>query len=213
MGEPIGWGSSRLVYRLSDSLVLKLAYGGTSQSDGVRQNENEYKVFSDANSPLLARIFAHDPKFRFLVCENVMPARDVDFEYFFGIPFKAWYVQDSKKEPNYYGGGDKEVGFNKYFDDLKPKGTCSPLTVGTISAYLETNYITGEEMYDPEIERFIKGNKWLSEIERLVRDYGVCDIFKVENFGVVNRDGKPMMVILDYGYDSSLHIDKYKDTR
>jgi hypothetical protein len=58
LGYPDNLGSSRAVYTLSDSLVLKLAYGSKYQA-GIEQNRVEFEVYQKLDTPLLPRILYH----------------------------------------------------------------------------------------------------------------------------------------------------------
>lgn len=212
LGRPFAMGSSRLVYSLSDSLVLKLAYGNTlnSADAGRRQNQVEWDLFNSVDSPLLTRIFTHDEGFNFMVCEHVLPADEVDFEKLLGIPFFLQYVQNSRKMSDHFSnGGDTEVGYNSYFDGLKDRSEVPSMTMNRIMSYMEANYVTGDEMYDKETEDVINGNKWLTELRRLVANGKIGDLSHPSNFGLVNRDGHPMLVVLDYGMDLDVYSDYY----
>ena len=59
LGYPDNMGSSRAVYTLSDSLVLKLAYGNKYRA-GITQNRVEFEVYQQLDTPLLPRILYHD---------------------------------------------------------------------------------------------------------------------------------------------------------
>lgn len=203
LGEPDSRGSSRMVFTLSDSLVLKLAYGDNYQA-GIEQNKIEYMVYQQMNTPLLPRIFYHDKKFTFLICEHVVPAKDIDFEQLLGLPFFENYKQQSRdiKSMSSKHGGDYEIGFDQYFDNIKPIGEKNIKTnVNLIMYYIESNYALDEHLFDVNIEQAIARTPWLEELKELVRKTKMTDLCKPNNFGMVNRDGKPMLVILDSGFN------------
>ena len=62
-------GSSRLVFVLSSSKVLKVA----KSEAGIEQNEIEIKVRQSTDSDILTKIFDYDSKFRWIIAELVKP--------------------------------------------------------------------------------------------------------------------------------------------
>ena len=213
LSYPDSMGSSRAVYTLSDNRVLKLAYGTMNQA-GMEQNRVEYAVYKKVNSPLLPRILYHDKNFTFLVSENVVPARPEDFEQYIGLPFYGFYTQNSQKEiditsPN---KGDAEIGYNKYFNNIKKpleRSNDSELTVMNILYYLESAYSLDEGGYNRKIEDAIRNNPWLKSLRELIIKTSMTDLGQIANFGVVNRDGKPMIVILDSGFNHNVYTKFY----
>lgn len=213
LGEPTFMGSSRCVFTLSDNVVLKLAYGGMYKA-GIDQNRMEYELYEKTKSPLIAKIYDCDKNFTYLVCESVIPAEPVDFEKIVGIPFYRAYQQNSVKNKSFYSyhDGDTTVGYNKYFG----KGIKSPgqevegYCLSEIMAYIESNDVLHEDCFSLEIEKMIINNKWLKAFRELIRQTGVGDFCKVNNFGIVNRDGKPNIVILDAGLTLGVWMKHYK---
>lgn len=179
LGEPFGFGSSRCVFTLNDSIILKLAIGSRREG-GIEQNRIEYTVYQKYKSPLLATVFDCDENFSYIVCENVVPCVENDFLEVLGIPF--------------FGTSDG--------------GFC----VNDVLTYIENNYSLGEEMFDMRIEVLINRNPWFKELKELIENTGMCDLSKaVENFGMVNRNGKPSIVILDAGFNMEVYNKYYVD--
>jgi hypothetical protein len=219
LGEPVGEGSSRAVFTLSDSHVLKLAFNNpyamrASDMAGIEQNKREYNLYKEIDSPLLPKILYCDKNYFYMVCESVVPAEEIDFEKFLGIPFYRVWKQASIKEPAYdivagkIKNGDKTVGFDKYFDNLKNNiEVYNDETVYDILNYIDANYVNDEPMYDENIEEIIRNSKWLTDLVDFVESTGTSDFCNLENFGIVNRDGNPMIVILDTGLDLDIWED------
>lgn len=213
LGQPSFMGSSRAVFTLSDNIVLKLAYG-SKYFAGIDQNQIEYELFERTNSPLLARVYDCDKNFTYLVCESVVPAELVDFEQIIGIPFYRQYQQNSIKDESPYSrhSGDKTIGYNEYFGDRiknpgeKTQGEC----LYDIFAYIEANDVLHEDCFNVRIEKAILNNKWLKEFRELIKQIGVGDFSRVDNFGIVNRDGKPSIVLLDAGLTLRVWQKHYK---
>ena len=204
LGQPVSMGSSRCVFTLSDNIILKLAYGRKYQA-GIDQNMMEYEIFERTKSPLLARVYDCDDNYTYLVCENVVPARLEDFEMIIGIPFYSHYTQNSVQveDPSSRHSGDVGIGFNKYFGDKikEPRERYEgDASLTTIFSYIEAVDVTYENHYDRVIEDIIDSNEWLSEFRKLVKECKFGDFsMSVANFGIVNRNGQPNIVILDPG--------------
>ena len=209
LGYPMAMGSSRAVYTLSDNLVLKLAYGNRYFA-GIDQNRAEYELYQKVNSPLVAKIFYHDKNFTYLVSENVLPCSEEDFEKILGIPFHHTYYQNTPKVPNSSDNGDAEIGFNNYFDDLKQPFELSELSMSDILMWIECNYVIDEPYNDMRIQEAIKKSQWLQDFVKLVQETKMSDFVSLENFGMVNRDGKPMIVVLDSGLNLDVWEKHYK---
>jgi len=214
LGYPDNLGSSRAVYTLSDSLVLKLAYGSKYQA-GIEQNRVEFQVYQQLDTPLLPRILYHDKNFTYLVCENVVPARPEDFEQYLGIPFYGFYTQNSRQyadiaSPN---KGDMEIGYNKYFPNIKKpfeRADDSEFTVMNIIFYLESTYSLDEGGYNRNIENIVNNNPWLKSLKELMLKTSMTDLSQIANFGIVNRDGKPTIVVLDSGFNNNVFMNYYR---
>ena len=80
LGEPEGYGSSRVVFQLNDCLCMKLALTNA----GIAQNREEYER-ANPKIEILTRIHYRDPYFRFIICEYALPLDDDDFEVVAGI--------------------------------------------------------------------------------------------------------------------------------
>lgn len=71
--KKIGWGSSRVVYRISKTRILKVA----SNKKGILQNEHEVKIYNGiynkASSELFTTVYWYDPKFKWIISEYANP--------------------------------------------------------------------------------------------------------------------------------------------
>ncbi len=211
LGYPSFMGSSRAVYSLDDNMVLKLAYGNR-YSAGIDQNRTEFELYEKANSPLLPRIFYHDKNFTYLVSEQVLPATEEDFEKLIGIPFWRVYRQNSEQHTDYASPnkGDEKIGYNKYFGNIRKPNERSYMRLYDIFLYVESNYVLDTPYYDRMIENAINSSSWLKEFVKLVKTTRMSDFCQVQNFGMVNRDGKPMIVVLDSGLNMEVWEKHYK---
>lgn len=211
LGKPDAFGSSRYVFTLNDNMVLKLAVGAMRKA-GIEQNKREYELFKKIDTPLLARILNVDKNFTYVVSESVVPAVEEDFEKILGLPFGRVFYQNSQKIPDIdsKNGGDIKVGYNKYFDNIKKPCERSNISVRDVLSYIEENYLAGEDCYyDGTYENILSHSKWLSDLRDFVEMTGMCDLFQMDNYGVVNRNGKPALVLLDSGFDYNIWLKYY----
>lgn len=185
LGEPVAQGSSRCIFMLSDNLVLKLAYNRYEASKA--QNRLECQLYEETQSPLLVRIFGNDDNYTYIICENVIPAQPIDFEKIIDIPFYNRYYDQKNSE------------YSQYFENPRGKFEKVPYDVYDIVCYLEANYCIGEGYYSKDIEMYLRKNPWLKKLEEFIMNTQIGDLTKPENYGIVNRDGSPMIVILDAG--------------
>ena len=185
LGEPVAQGSSRCIFMLSDNLVLKLAHG--RYEAGKAQNRLECQLYEETKSPLLVRIFGNDDNYTYIICENVVSAQPIDFEKIIDIPFYNRYYDQRNSE------------YSQYFENPRGNYEKVPYDVYDIVCYLEANYTIGEGYYNREVENSIMHSPWLKQLKKLIMDTQIGDLTKPENYGVVNRDGNPMIVVLDAG--------------
>lgn len=214
LGEPVSEGSSRAVFNLSDNYILKLAFNNPymsySVSVGAGQAQNKiefetYKKLPEDFSSLVARILYCDKNYNFMVCENVVPAEEIDFEKILGIPFTNVWRQNSFKTAENDNEGDETIGYNKYFDNIKGEWEeYNGPSVYDILCYIETNYVLEEYSYDEEIEEIIRNSEWFTKLVDFVEFTQTSDFTSVENFGIVNRNGKTTLVLLDYGMNMDM---------
>lgn len=213
LGKPFANGSSRLVFTLSDNVVLKLAYDKYRFIDaGIEQNKKEYELCNSLKSPLLPRVYGHGENFEYIVSESVILAEEVDFEKILGIPWKDAWLQHSEKriDKSSKHGGDVSVGYDKYFDGSKDlyEPYFKP-TVNDCLQFIENFAVNGYDIdridKDGWLLYTVDSSPWLTEVMRLSNKTKMTDLYNnITNFGVVNRDGKPNIVILDSGFNNDI---------
>ena len=78
-------GSARIVYEITDDMVLKQAYN----KKGLAQNREEYTLFQElGNSGMLAKIYKADTKkFKWIQMEKCNRISQKDYLVYFSIPF------------------------------------------------------------------------------------------------------------------------------
>lgn len=101
LGDPIGNGSSRMVFQIDDEKCLKLAKNGK----GVAQNDVEMEYWK-RDYDIFPKVFeSDDDKAMWIICEYVLPARAADFKACTGIDFKTfvkWMQKTFARYNNYY---------------------------------------------------------------------------------------------------------------
>lgn len=211
LGRPFANGSSRVVFTLSDNMVLKLAYD--NEEAGIEQNKLEFERYARTKSKLFPIVYDHGENFEYIVCENVVPATYTDFEKILGLPWSTRYHQHTEKETDPWSkhGGDKEVGYDKYFDDLKNHDEpWSLASVHECICYLEDRLVFKRCPYNEELSEVIHIIPWLHDLSKLIYDEQIIDLETVDNFGIVNRDGNPQIVIIDSGFNKEIYYKYYR---
>lgn len=97
----IGAGSGRIVFRLSDTRVLKIA----KNPKGLAQNEAEILLFNDGYistryQDMFAKIYESDPEYTWIVMELVNKVKPSEFRKKFGIS-----IQDFDRVTQLITGG------------------------------------------------------------------------------------------------------------
>jgi hypothetical protein len=87
IGNPIGRGSSRIVFQMTDYQVLKLAIN----QKGVAQNEYEGRDdWYKAQYSIFPKVYAHAEDYSWLLSEYVISAKSNDFKQCIGMTFEEW---------------------------------------------------------------------------------------------------------------------------
>lgn len=85
LGNPIGNGSSRMVFQISDERVLKVA----KNAKGIAQNEAEGE-YGKQQYNIFPELFNVDDDYIFLEMEYVLPCQKEDFPQVLGITFEEY---------------------------------------------------------------------------------------------------------------------------
>ena len=182
-GHPIGIGSSRIIFQMDDEKILKVAY----KEDGVAQNKVEIEATNKTTKykAIFPQIFNVGCNNIYYITEYVLPLREL-------------------------GSTDNDV------DDIRH---CLGLTeqsfywiIQVISKFSNGNTIdwNGIQKYDKTFVEYVKQFTDKNQNLKLLLDYlfenpilsneSFCD----ENMGMVTRNGKPWIVILDNGWDGEV---------
>ena len=99
LGEPISKGSSRAVFQIDDTRVLKLAFN----MKGIAQNKAEATLYNQATDKKFMPIVYNDSdmeNYFYVISEYVLPAEYEDFKKVVGIPFYSLesFISNNKLE-------------------------------------------------------------------------------------------------------------------
>ena len=169
LGNPVGRGSSRVVFQYDDNIVIKLALNGK----GIAQNEAEYDKLCDYSLDVFPKVyndFSDTDSFKFITTEYVLPATNRDFEHCLGVDFNT-YCNVIGTWMKWAKGGRFNLPF--YIHELSVE---------------EIEEITSYGNWE-NLEWYFQNYN--------VEGFG--DLIRIANYGMTNRNGNPEIVILDSG--------------
>lgn len=112
LGNPIGKGSSRIVFQISDEKVLKLAMN----EKGIAQNEVEAD-WGAQQYGVVPKLYDVDNNNLFIVVEYVLPAKKQDFPVCIGIKFEKFIDFVKKVYLMYASNRDRRVVYSNMSDN------------------------------------------------------------------------------------------------
>ena len=193
--EKIGTGSSRIVYKVDDEKVIKLA----KNRKGLAQNEAEADK-SSYPTDLFAKVYEYDQNYYWIEMEVAKKPKKSDIKSLYGVSFEL--IADFIKKEYSYRGGDvykhrwispSSRNFDKFWDDFwEAEGG-------------------GETLYFDIQQNLID---LLKEIDSYFGDYycnwaDVADWMRLANWGIVTRNGKEELVIIDNGLNEEIYKTHY----
>ncbi len=183
LGEPIGNGSSRMVFQIDDETCLKLA----KNEKGVAQNMEEMSIVRDGFISYIPKVYngSDEENGLWIVTQYVLPAKAVDFKKVLGIPFNdiISFVYHTDRRFNYKLGDYSLRASDKAIFELYQK--------------YEDN--------DAVIELF-------NDIHDLKANYDqfVGDLAATRNWGLTRENGTEHLVMLDTGFSEEVYNQFYK---
>lgn len=112
LGNPIGKGSSRIVFQISDEKVLKLAMN----EKGIAQNNAEAD-WGAQRYGVVPKLYDADKNDLFIVVEYVLPAKKQDFPVCIGIKFEEFIEFVKKVYLMYASNRDRRMIYSNMSDD------------------------------------------------------------------------------------------------
>lgn len=171
--EKEGTGSSRVVFRVDDSTVLKVA----RNQAGLSQNKAESNPGLQKYS-IVAKVLDTDHGGVFLEMEKADQVTSSIFEDVL-FPMRSFFA----------------YLFNKQADRSKEYGYREPIP--------------------SNIENYFNRHPWVQEFLDLAftYDYDIpADFVKYNSYGLVKRNGRPFIVLIDYGFNRETYNNHYKSS-
>lgn len=165
--QKLGSGSARVVYKVDDEKVLKIA----KNKKGIAQNSVEAEGYLQ-NYEIVAKVFETDYDDFWIEMEWAKKVTPTRFREITGIDIKKLW--------------------NFLFYDKSNRNQTMSLT-------------------PEEIEK-IDENEFVQNLMSLIHDYDMIypgDFGRLSSYGEVMRDGKPTIVLVDFGLTSSVYYDYY----
>lgn len=196
----LGEGANRMVFQINDQCVLKIEKFGSGQGRMVNgmsdcshsQNYEEVSKYQECNDQMkdfIPHIFDWDRRNKcplWIVSEQVLPASYADFQKLLGIDFGS-YISSADITQMKQDLAD----YSKY--DGKRVNSFSVNLMSFLEAYEEGDL----SLY----KSIIHNNQWFKELYEVL-EYGLANPWElqiIDNWGLVNRNGKPKLIILDIG--------------
>jgi hypothetical protein len=149
-------------------------------SKGIDQNDEEANGYIQEYHEVVTKLYAEDTKNGWwIISEYGEPLHPNRFESIVGIPFGEY-----SQYLHFYARNSSDQ--KKLRDEAK-------------------NYAT------PEIIEKCEGNDWVGEVIELVSNTNkyILDLAKIDAYGLVKRNGKDSVVIVDYGLNNPVAKEKY----
>lgn len=193
--EKIGTGSSRIVYKVDDEKVIKLA----KNRKGLAQNEAEADK-SSYPTDLFAKVYECDQNYYWIEMEVAKKPKKSDIKSLYGVSFEL--IADFIKKEYSYRGGDihkhrwispSSKNFDKFWDDFWEAES------------------GGETLFFDIPQNLID---LLTEIDSYFGDYycnwaDVADWMRLANWGIVTRNGEEHLVVIDNGLNEEIYKTHY----
>ena len=183
LGEPIGVGSSRIVFQIDDEVCLKLA----KNEKGIAQNKEEIMIAATTKIRFIPKIYngTDEENGKWIITQYVIPATEMDFRKTIGMDFAEIY--------NFIYAQNVRFGSN---DRLSV--AMAEMTINSIRAKYSKNRMA---------------TRLLNDIYKLKKSYNqlIGDASRIENWGMALENGRPCMVILDSGCSEEIFNKYYRN--
>ena len=199
----LGRGSSRMVFEVDGEKVLKLAYN----SKGIAQNMTEADP-SLRKYGIFAEVYDVHPKYHWIEMEKAVPARTGDFDKLYGGRnglFSGFF-----REWKYDMDEDLTKG-GVFRDWLSPYVFHEFLRLGgtQMGDAWDEIYNAFEETEEYKGSLFEGLKRYIGDLR--LHAYG--DLRRVSSYGVVERDGRKEIVLIDYGLNNDVYDTYYARRR
>ncbi len=189
----IGEGSSRIVYRVDKEKVIKLA------KNRLGQKQNKVEIEKCKNYPgCFANVYEVDPKAYWMEAEIATPIKEKDFKNLYGVSFAdiSMFIitlvlksaKNKMEKDAAMSAGKKMLKFAAI--DLYRKFNNAPATLSSDLMILL------EDLYWYLSSSGINMNE-------------ASDYLTMDNWGMVERNGKKHAVIVDAGLNEEIYLNYY----
>lgn len=192
----LGRGSSRMVFEIDNEKVLKLAYN----NKGIAQNKVEADPAMTGYYGIFAKVYDMHKNYHWIEMEKAAPATEEDFDEIYGGDFGLF--SDFFKEWRY----DLEKDFTKggIFNDW--------LCPYVRYLYSEARGTAKGDAWHEFYNMFENTDEYKGSLFNGIRDYmydwdlnAHGDLRRINSYGIVERNGKKKIVIIDYGLNNDVY--------
>lgn len=194
--EKLGTGSSRIVFRVDDEKVIKLA----KNPKGLAQNEEEISK-GDWDVDIFAEVFDSDQDNFWIEMELARKPKKSDVKRIYGVPFSIIedfmvkvYKQAGSDGYKYKFLGYENHNFENFWNDFWEWDDGNPTSHFKITDKL---------------------GYFLKSIYEYMANYGLyfpdfSDMRVLRNWGIVERNGEEEMVLIDMGLTEEIYNNFYR---
>jgi len=166
--QRIAEGSSRMVFKIDEQKVLKLA----KNRKGLGQNEAEANMgYNESYFDCIAEVFDYDEDYLFVEMELAKKCSPKDFKRITGYDFNT---------------------FTKFIQS-------------------DINGSTRKDFEQEFIDDVYENQTILAQVSEFIRNYDLPlgDLLTIKHYGIVNRNGQEVIVIIDYGLTEDVFSQHY----
>ena len=189
--QRIASGSSRIVYKIDDATVLKLA----KNQKGLAQNEAETLYRDDMYAPdIFAEVYDNDENFYWIEMQLAKKAKPTDFKRITGYDFQTfqYFVM--------YSAEENQIRTRRY-----------GFSVPTEYKQLFNSEEFQDMMWENPDNVFYQIREYLTSYQ--IQNYG--DVQRISSWGIVKDkyDGTDKLVLIDYGLTDDIAKKYYSKRR
>lgn len=194
----MGRGSSRMVFEIDDDKVLKLAYNSKGIAQNMTEADPTFRIYG-----IFAEVYDVHPKYHWIEMEKAVPAKISDFDKIYGGKnglFSEFFTEwKYDMEVDLTKGGVFKEWLSPYVfhEFLRLSGNhIGDAWDGIYNAFEDT------EEYEGSLFEGLK--QYILDM-----DLHACgDLRRISSYGVVERDGRKEIVLIDYGLNNDV-FNKY----